>query len=66
MLRTTDAFKDATIICVAHRIKTIRDSDMIVVLARGAVAEVGAPDDLISRRGAFYDMLQATAGVEAA
>ena len=46
---------------MAHRIRTIRDSDLVVVLAKGAVAEVGPPEDLIAARGKFYDMLQASA-----
>ncbi|KAH8056426.1 ATPase [Aureococcus anophagefferens] len=61
MLRTHGAFRDATILTVAHRIRTIRDSDLVVVLAKGAVAEVGPPEDLIAARGKFYDMLQASA-----
>ncbi|KAH8055898.1 ATPase [Aureococcus anophagefferens] len=61
MLRTHGAFRDATILTVAHRIRTIRDSDLVVVLAKGAVAEVGPPEDHIAARGKFYDMLQASA-----
>ena len=43
-----------TTICVAHRLSTIRDADVICVLRDGAVSEMGSFDELMSRKGEFY------------
>ena len=51
-------FKDRTIITIAHRINTILDSDRIVVLDRGTVAEFDTPDALFQRRGHFYELVR--------
>jgi ATP-binding cassette, subfamily C (CFTR/MRP), member 1 len=61
MLQTTlrsNRFKDKTIITIAHRINTIVDSDRIVVLKQGRVAEFDTPANLIRQRGLFYDLVK--------
>jgi ABC-type multidrug transport system fused ATPase/permease subunit len=52
------AFADATVITVAHRIATIKDSDLIVVMDKGRVAEAGAPDVLLESKGLFAAMVE--------
>ncbi|KAJ6142209.1 hypothetical protein N7497_011308 [Penicillium chrysogenum] len=49
-------FSDRTIITIAHRINTIIDSDRIVVLDKGQVAEFDTPAELIKRGGQFYEL----------
>lgn len=49
-------FQDRTIITIAHRINTIIDSDRIIVLDKGRVAEFDTPAELIKQRGKFYDL----------
>ena len=56
-LRST-AFRDRTIITIAHRINTILDSDRIVVLDRGTVAEFDTPASLVKKRGLFYELVR--------
>ena len=51
-------FKERTIITIAHRINTILDSDRIVVLDRGSVAEFDTPSALIRQRGLFYELVK--------
>lgn len=51
-------FKDRTIITIAHRINTILDSDRIVVLDHGKVAEFDTPAELIKQKGLFYDLVK--------
>lgn len=56
-LRST-VFDNRTIITIAHRINTILDSDRIVVLQQGRVAEFDTPDELIKKRGLFYELVR--------
>ncbi|KAK4972491.1 hypothetical protein LTR28_012628 [Elasticomyces elasticus] len=61
MLQATlrsNMFKDRTIITIAHRINTILDSDKIVVLDHGTVAEFDTPSELVRRRGLFYELVK--------
>jgi ATP-binding cassette subfamily C (CFTR/MRP) protein 1 len=61
MLQTTlrsNMFKDRTIITIAHRINTILDSDRIVVLDHGKVAEFDTPAELVRQKGLFYELVR--------
>ncbi|KAJ2994746.1 hypothetical protein NUW58_g1475 [Xylaria curta] len=61
MLQATlrsDIFSHRTIITVAHRINTILDSDRVVVLDKGEVAEFDTPQNLIKKRGVFYSLVK--------
>ncbi len=61
MLQTTlrsNMFKDRTIITIAHRINTILDSDRIIVLDHGTVAEFDTPAALVQKKGLFYDLVK--------
>ncbi|WP_030171270.1 ABC transporter ATP-binding protein [Spirillospora albida] len=49
----TAAKGDRTILVIAHRLETIADADTVVMLADGAIAERGAPADLLARNGRF-------------
>ncbi|KAL6250098.1 ATP-binding cassette glutathione S-conjugate transporter ycf1 [Rhinocladiella similis] len=56
-LRST-VFDNRTIITIAHRINTIVDSDKVVVLEQGRVAEFDTPKELVKKRGLFYDLVR--------
>ncbi|KAK2953830.1 putative ABC transporter C family member 5 [Blattamonas nauphoetae] len=50
-------FVDATVITVAHRLVTVGDADVIVVMERGAVVESGRPAELLRKEGSrFWEM----------
>jgi ATP-binding cassette, subfamily B, multidrug efflux pump len=45
-----------TAIVIAHRLSTIRDSDRIIVLKEGAIAEEGDHRSLMAQQGIYYDL----------
>ena len=49
-----DNLNDRTVFFITHRLSTIRQADMIVMLHAGAVVEVGTHDDLMAHRGRYY------------
>ncbi|KAK6505820.1 hypothetical protein TWF481_007711 [Arthrobotrys musiformis] len=50
-------FAGKTVITVAHRLNTIVDYDMIVVLDKGTILETGRPDDLLRQPGSAFKAL---------
>ncbi|XP_020291871.1 multidrug resistance protein homolog 49 isoform X2 [Pseudomyrmex gracilis] len=57
------AMEGRTCITIAHRLATIKNADVICVLDRGAVAEMGTHDDLMEAGGLYHRLvaLQETA-----
>lgn len=51
--------KARTSVFVAHRLRTIYDSDVIIVLSEGRVAEQGTHDDLIAKAGLYAELWSA-------
>ena len=49
-----DNLNDCTVFFITHRLSTIRQANMIVMLHEGAVVEVGTFEELMSLRGRFY------------
>jgi ATP-binding cassette, subfamily B, multidrug efflux pump len=41
---------------IAHRLSTIRNADMILVLKDGQIIERGKHDDLLAKKGFYYDL----------
>lgn len=54
-----EVFRDITAIVIAHRLSTLQQMDRIIVLEQGRIAEQGSFEELLARRGVFYDMWQA-------
>lgn len=48
--------KEKTIIMIAHRLKTVRHADQIVVVKKGHIAQLGTHEQLMRRR-AFTNAL---------
>lgn len=51
------AFKDRTVIVVAHRLSTIRNADQIVVLEKGFIAEIGNHQTLMEKKGHYFNLV---------
>lgn len=56
-IRTSPALKHATIITIAHRLRTIADSDYIAVIHAGSLAEVGRPSALLNDPSSHFRAL---------
>lgn len=50
--------KGRTSLIIAHRLSTIKDADMIIVVADGKVAEAGSHEELLAKKGSYYDLYQ--------
>jgi ATP-binding cassette subfamily B protein len=48
--------KSRTSFVIAHRLSTIRNADMILVLKDGQIIERGKHDDLLAKKGFYYDL----------
>lgn len=49
-------FKGRTTIVIAHRLSTIRDVNKIIVLENGVVVEQGSNEELLTKKGKYYEL----------
>ena len=50
------AGKGRTVISIAHRLSSISDAEKIVVLEEGCIVEMGRHNELLKKRGRYYDL----------
>ena len=48
--------EDRTVFVIAHRLSTVKNSDVIMVLDHGEIIERGSHDELIEKRGQYYSL----------
>ncbi|KAJ2515526.1 hypothetical protein H4217_005115 [Coemansia sp. RSA 1939] len=47
-------FANSTILCIAHRLRTVIDYDRVLVLDKGKVAEFDTPKNLLKKKGGIF------------
>jgi ATP-binding cassette, subfamily B, bacterial HlyB/CyaB len=57
-LNLAEAFKGRTVFFITHRLSTIRNADVILVMDQGSVVEQGTHDELMKQRGYYYCLYQ--------
>ena len=50
--------KNRTSLIIAHRLSTIRDADCIIVMKDGTIMESGNHDELLAKKGVYYNLYQ--------
>ena len=53
-----ELLKQRTTFVIAHRLSTITHADIIVVMDEGRIREVGSHEQLMERRGLYFDMVE--------
>jgi len=48
--------KGRTMFVIAHRLSTVRNCDLIIALDKGKIIEMGSHDELIARKGYYYQL----------
>ncbi|KAJ2334929.1 hypothetical protein GGH91_005588 [Coemansia sp. RSA 2671] len=51
-------FSECTVLTIAHRINTIMDSDRVLVMDQGSVAEFDTPGNLLARDSQFKRLVE--------
>ena len=57
-LNLAEAFKGRTVFFITHRLSTIRNADIILMLDKGYVVEQGTHQELMSLKGRYYCLYQ--------
>ena len=56
--------QNRTSFVIAHRLSTIRDADLIIVMQNGKIAEQGTHEELLARRGTYFELNQSQFSAE--
>lgn len=50
--------KGRTTFSIAHRLSTLRNANRLVVVEKGKIEEIGTHEELVKKRGIYYNLLQ--------
>ena len=62
IFKTLKELKDTTKIVIAHRISAVRNANEIIFLENGRIAERGTHDELLAKKGLYYETYMAQYG----
>ena len=51
-------FKNKTVVVIAHRLSTVKNAHQIVVLDEGKVVEIGNHQELVVKKGYYYNLVK--------
>ena len=56
-------FAESTVLTIAHRLNTIMDSNRVMVLDQGNIAEFDTPDSLLANKESIFYSMAKNAGI---
>ena len=51
-------FEGKTVVVIAHRLSTVKAAHQIVVLEKGIIAETGTHDELVKKKGYYFELVR--------
>lgn len=58
MEKLNQFFKEKTVVVIAHRLSTVMNADQIVVLEKGKIIETGNHNELVAKKGNYYELVK--------
>ena len=55
-------FRKKTMLIIAHRLATVKNCDVIIVMDNGEIAEKGTHEELLARKGRYYELWEMQQG----
>ena len=56
--KLSEFYEGRTVVVVAHRLSTVQHADKIVVLDNGKIVEEGTHQELVHKKGTYYNLVK--------